>query len=181
MTGLDIDSDVIIEIFCIITNGNLDVLDENGWGTVVHQSKDTMDKMGPWCTKTHGDSGLTAAVLSSSVSPDQASDGLYEYITKFVPEPNRALLAGSTVHMDKAFLRQEPYKKTIDHLHHRILDVSSIKEAARRWSNLDVLLGVPKKQGLHQAKEDILDSIAEAKYYKEAIFQKSMDKKVNIG
>jgi oligoribonuclease len=176
MTGLDIDNDVVIEIFCIITNGNLDVLDEEGWGRVIHQTKATMNKMDDWCTRTHAKSGLTAAVLASKVTPEQAADDLFEYIKKYVPQSKRALLAGNTVHADKAFLRKEPYKKVIDHLHHRILDVSSIKEAAKRWSNLDVLLGVPKKAGLHQAKEDILESIEEARYYKEAIFQRSVEK-----
>jgi oligoribonuclease len=76
------------------------------------------------------------------------------------------------VHADKAFLRKEPYKNVIDHLHYRILDVSTIKEAAKRWSPPDVAWGAPKKQMLHTAKADILESIAEAKYYKEAIFQK---------
>jgi oligoribonuclease len=83
-------------------------------------------------------------------------------------------LAGNTVHADKAFLRKEPYKKVHDHFSHRILDVSTLKEAARRWSSLDVLIGVPKKQLLHTAKSDILESIAEAKYYKEAIFEQSI-------
>lgn len=76
------------------------------------------------------------------------------------------------MHADKAFLRKEPYKKINDHLSHRILDVSTLKEAAKRWSALDVLLGVPQKKLLHKAKEDILESIEEAKYYKEAIFQR---------
>jgi len=172
MTGLDVDNDVIIEIFCIITNGNLDVLDEEGWGTVIHQSKETMDNMDEWCTRTHGESGLTSAVLSSTTTPEQASASLLSYIKRFVPEPKRALLAGNTVHADKAFLRKEPYKKVHDHFSHRILDVSTLKEAAKRWCKLDVLVGVPKKKLLHQAKADILESIEEAKYYKEAIFQR---------
>jgi oligoribonuclease len=178
MTGLDIDNDVIIEIFCVITNGNLDVLDEAGWGATIHQTKDTMDRMDEWCTKTHGDSGLTAAVLASSTTPEQAADDLFAYIQKFVPQPKRALLAGNTVHADKAFLRKAPYAKIIKHLHHRILDVSSIKEAAKRWSSLDILTGVPQKKGLHQARQDILESIEEARYYKEAIFQRNLDKKI---
>ncbi|TVY64163.1 Oligoribonuclease [Lachnellula suecica] len=172
MTGLDVDNDVIIEIFCIITNGNLDVLDQEGWGAVVHQTKEIMDKMDEWCTKTHGENGLTAAVLSSTTSPEKAAADLLAYIKRFVPEPKRALLAGNTVHADKAFLRKEPYKQVHDHLSHRILDVSTLKEAAKRWSALDILVGVPKKKLLHQAKADILESIEEARYYKEAIFQK---------
>jgi oligoribonuclease (3'-5' exoribonuclease) len=177
MTGLDPDTDVIIEIFCIITNGNLDVLDERGWGATIHQTKERMDLMDDWCTKTHRNSGLTAAVLSSNTAPQQAANELFEYIKKYVPESKRALLAGNSVHADKAFLRREPYKKIMDHLHHRILDVSTIKEAAIRWSSLDILAGVPMKKGLHQAKEDILESIEEAKYYKEAIFKRPVEKK----
>jgi oligoribonuclease len=107
------------------------------------------------------------------MTPEQAATDLLEYIKKYVPEPKRALLAGNTVHADKAFLRKEPYKKVHDHFGHRILDVSSLKEAAKRWSSLDVLVGVPKKMNMHKAKDDILESIAEAKYYKEAIFQRA--------
>lgn len=172
MTGLDVDNDVIIEIFCLITNGNLELIDEKGWGTVIQQSKETMDKMDDWCTKTHGSSGLTAAVLSSTTTPSQAADALLEYITKYIPQKGRALLAGNSVHADKAFLKKQPYTKVIEHLSYRILDVSTIKEAAKRWSDLDVLIGAPKKKGLHQARDDILESIEEAKYYKDAIFQK---------
>jgi oligoribonuclease len=177
MTGLDVDNDVIIEIYCIITNGNLDMLDEQGWGATIHQTKERMDQMDDWCTKTHRDSGLTAAVIASSTTPEQAADDLFAYIKKYVPEPKRALLAGNTVHADKAFLRQGPYKKIIDHLHHRILDVSSIKEAAKRWSTPEALSKVPMKKGLHQAKEDILESIEEARYYKENIFQNRVEKR----
>ena len=72
---------------------------------------------------------------------------------------------------DRAFLRKEPYDRVVDHLHYRILDVSSLKEAARRWCP-HIASGAPTKQGLHTAKEDILESIAEARYYRSAIFQK---------
>ncbi len=87
-----------------------------------------------------------------------------------MPRPRTALLAGNSVHADRAFLRREPYRKVVDHLHYRILDVSSLKEAALRWSP-HLLAGAPKKQGLHKAREDILESIAEARWYKETIFQ----------
>jgi oligoribonuclease len=136
-----------------------------------------MDMMDDWCTKTHRDSGLTEAVIGSDTTPQQAADNLLEYIKKYVPEPNKALLAGNSVHADKAFLRKEPYRKVLEHLHHRILDVSTIKEAAIRWSSLEVLAGVPTKKYLHQAKEDILESIREAKYYKETIFKRTVEKK----
>lgn len=169
MTGLNPDQEEIIEIFCIITTGTLDVMDEDGWGTVIHQSQERMDQMDEWCTRTHEKSGLTAAVVASKVTPEQAADELLAYIKKYIPERG-ALLAGNSVHADRAFLRKEPYKKVVDYLHHRILDVSSLKEAARRWCPRNVTRGAPMKQGLHQAKEDILESIAEARYYKEMIF-----------
>lgn len=169
MTGLNPDREEIIEIFCIITTAKLDVIDEDGWGTVIHQSQERMDQMDDWCTRTHAKSGLTAAVVASKVTPEQAADELLAYIKKYVPEQG-ALLAGNSVHADRAFLRKEPYRKVVSYLHHRLLDVSTIKEAARRWCPREVIRGAPTKQGLHQAKEDILESIAEARYYKEVIF-----------
>ncbi|KZL63567.1 phosphoglucomutase phosphomannomutase, partial [Colletotrichum incanum] len=170
MTGLDPDKEEIIEIFCIITTGNLEVIDPEGWGCVVHQTEERMAQMDAWCTRTHRDSGLTAAVIKSTTTPEQAADRLLAYIIKHIPEPKTALLAGNSVHADRSFLNKPPYRKVIDHLHHRILDVSSLKEAARRWCPPQVVDGAPVKQGLHQAKEDILESIDEAKYYREAIF-----------
>ncbi|KAI0861788.1 ribonuclease H-like domain-containing protein [Xylaria cubensis] len=170
MTGLDPDREEIIEIFCIITTGTLEVVDEAGWGTVVHQSKERMDMMDDWCTRTHAQSGLTASVIASKVTPERAAEELLAYIQKYVPEKGTALLAGNSVHADRAFLSKEPYRGVVEYLHHRIMDVSTIKEAARRWCPKEVLRNAPRKQGLHQAKEDILESIEEARYYKEVIF-----------
>lgn len=172
MTGLDPDKEEIIEIFCLITDGQLNLLDHDGWGTVVHQSQSRMNQMDNWCTRTHGESGLTVAVVSSTVTPQQAADGLLAYIQKHVPESRKALLAGNSVHADKAFLARRPYRQVIEHLHYRILDVSSIKEAARRWCP-EVVAGAPQKKTLHKAKDDILESIEEARHYKEAIFRGS--------
>jgi len=129
-----------------------------------------MDRMDEWCTRVHGSSGLTSAVVASGVTPGQAAEGLLAYIRRHIPEPKVALLAGNSVHADKGFLRKEPYSKVMDHLHYRILDVSSLKEAALRWAP-HTLAGVSPKKGLHKAREDILESIEEARYYKEAIFQ----------
>jgi oligoribonuclease len=170
MTGLDPDSDLIIEIFCFVTDGQLELLDDAGWGTVVHQPKERMDLMDDWCTRVHGNSGLTAAVIESTVTPEQAADGLLAYIQKHVPDRGVALLAGNSVHADRAFLRKEPYKKVVDHLQYRILDVSSLKEAARQWCP-EILAAGPGKTGRHEAKQDILESIEEARYYRSAIFQ----------
>lgn len=172
MTGLDPNQEEIIEIFCLITDGNLNLVDEAGWGTVVHQPQARMDQMDEWCTRTHGNSGLTAAVVGSKVTPQQAADGLLAYIQKHVPQPRKALLAGNSVHADRSFLAKAPYRQVVDHLHYRLLDVSTIKEAARRWCPREVLAGAPAKKGVHLAKDDILESIDEARYYQRAIFQK---------
>ncbi|KAI9171300.1 Oligoribonuclease [Paramyrothecium foliicola] len=170
MTGLNPDTEEILEIYCILTTGNLEVLDEEGYHAVVHWPRSRLDLMDEWCTKTHGNSGLTDAVLASKTTPEEAAEGLYNYVTKYIPEPRRALLAGNSVHADRSFLRREPYGKVMDHLHHRILDVSTIKEAARRWCPPKIAGKVPTKKGSHKAKDDILESIEEARYYRDKIF-----------
>ncbi|KAK4144615.1 ribonuclease H-like domain-containing protein [Dichotomopilus funicola] len=182
MTGLNPDTESILEIFCLITDGQLELLDRAGWGVVIHHTKERMSRMDEWCTRVHGESGLTAAAINSTVTPEEAADGLLAYIQKHVPEKGAALLAGNSVHADRTFLRMGPYSKVLDHLHYRILDVSSIKEAAGRWWYVDpqhlsltprAAISAPRKQGLHKAKDDILESINEAKYYRSAIFQKA--------
>lgn len=171
MTGLNPDTEEILEIYCVLTTGNLEVIDDEGFHAVVHWPKARLDQMDDWCTATHGNSGLTAAVLASSTTPSEAAAGLYDYITRLVPERRKALLAGNSVHADRAFLRRGPYARVVDHLHYRILDVSAIKEAARRWSPPGVAAGAPPKKGRHLARDDILESIEEARYYRDAIFR----------
>ncbi|KAK3180344.1 Phosphatidylinositol 3,4,5-trisphosphate-dependent Rac exchanger 2 protein [Lecanicillium sp. MT-2017a] len=173
MTGLDPDAEVILEIYCILTTGNMELIDEEGYHAIIHCPAERLEQMDDWCTKTHAGSGLTAAVLASTTTPSDAADGLYNYITKFIPERKKALLAGNSVYADRGFLRQEPYTKVMKHLHHRILDVSAIKEAARRWCSAEILAGVPVKKAHHKARDDILESIEEAKYYRDAIFKQS--------
>ena len=170
MTGLDPKTDRILQIYCIITDYDLNVMDGDGWGVIVHQSRSTLHAMDEWCKRTHASTGLTAAVLSSSTTAEQAADGLLDHIKCYVPEPRKALLAGNSVHADRAFLVQPPYEKVMQHLHYRILDVSSIKEAVRRWAPDKAVKDIPRKRGLHEAKADILESIEEARYYKSRFF-----------
>lgn len=183
MTGLNPDTEEILEIYCILTTGGLDIIDEEGFHAIVHWPASRLEQMDEWCTTTHAKSGLTEAVLSSTTTPEQAASQLYEYITKHIPEKRVALLAGNTVHADRAFLRREPYAKVTDHLHYRILDVSAIKEAARRWSAPRVTKKAPSKKGLHKARDDILESIEEARYYRDTIFRLTFEdgNKVNKG
>ncbi len=119
MTGLDPDVEEIIEIFCIVTDGNLELLDDGGYHAIVHQPAARMAQMGDWCTRVHGGSGLTTAVVASTVTAEQAASELLAYVQELVPEPKVALLAGNSVHADRAFLRKEPYNKVLDHLHYR--------------------------------------------------------------
>ncbi|KAL8719092.1 MAG: hypothetical protein Q9225_003851 [Loekoesia sp. 1 TL-2023] len=171
MTGLDVDNDEIISICCFITDAQLQLLDDNGWEAVIHLDKSRFDAMDEWCKSTHGASGLIAASIASNTTAEEAANGLLAYIEKYIPRSRTGVLAGNSVHADKAFLRKPPFDAIIRHLHYRIFDVSTIKEAARRWAPQGILDKAPLKQGLHQAREDILESIAEAKFYRDVFFQ----------
>ena len=171
MTGLDAENDTIMSLACFITDHKLNLLDEQGYEVIVQHGQDQMDAMGEWCRQHHGASGLTQACLQSTTSAQVAAEELFAYILRHIPDRRKALLAGNTVHADKAFLIKEPWFKVIKHLHHRILDVSAIKEAARRWAPEDVLKKSPQKAGKHEAKADILESIEEARFYRDVFFK----------
>ncbi|KAI4117203.1 MAG: hypothetical protein LQ338_007595 [Usnochroma carphineum] len=170
MTGLDVDNDEIISVCCFISDGQLDLVDDQGWEAVIHLDKSRLDAMGEWCVATHGASGLTAASIASTTTAEEAAEGLLAYIVKYIPKARSGVLAGNSVHADKAFLRKPPFNSVLRHLHHRIFDVSTLKEAAKRWAPPAVLDRIPSKQGLHQARADILESIAEARFYRHAFF-----------
>ncbi|KAI4655605.1 hypothetical protein J4E93_000319 [Alternaria ventricosa] len=170
MTGLNTDNDTIMSLAAFVTDADLNILDETGYEAIIHHNKEQLDLMGEWCTSHHGQSGLTQACIDSTTTAEEAAEGLLAYIKKFVPERRTALLSGSSVHADKSFLVKQPYKVVTDYLHYRIMDVSSIKEAARRWAPKDTLKKIPRKKMLHEARADILESIEEARYYREAFF-----------
>lgn len=171
MTGLDLSKDTIMSLCCFVTDHQLNLLDDKGYEAVIKHSQEQMDAMGDWCKQHHGKSGLTEACLNSTTDAETAATELLEYIQQYAPERKKALLAGNTVHADKAFLIQQPYTKVMKHLHHRMLDVSAIKEAARRWAPLEVIKKSPQKKGKHEARADILESIEEARYYQKVFFQ----------
>ena len=170
MTGLDRLNDEILSICCFVTDSDLNLLDQDGFEAIIHHDKSKLDTMNAWCVETHGKSGLTAACVSSNTTPQHAAEDLLQYVQRFSPVPGVGLLAGNSVHCDREFLAKPPFDRVLKHLHYRILDVSSIKEAARRWAPLEILKNVPAKKGLHQAREDILESIEEARYYRENFF-----------
>ena len=170
MTGLDAENDHLLQICCFITDAQLQLLDPHGFEVVIHQPRAILDAMSQWCINTHGRTGLTAAVLASTTTPSQAATDLLTYIRRYVPEPRAALLAGNSVHADKAFLSRGPYAQVLEWLHYRILDVSSFKEAARRWGSEELLREVPPKREVHLARDDILESIEEMRFYREKLF-----------
>lgn len=168
MTGLDPSRDVIVEIAVIVTDGQLDRVEE-GPDLVVHQPEAALQGMADVVARMHSDSGLTEAVRSSEVTVAGAEQQALEFVRHWVPEPRTAPLAGNSVHADRAFLvTHMPQLEA--HLHYRNVDVSTLKELARRWRP-DVLASVPKKSGGHRALADIRESIDELRHYRAALFR----------
>eukprot|EP00056_Hartaetosiga_gracilis_P016606 m.5499 g.5499 ORF g.5499 m.5499 type:complete len:199 (-) comp4311_c0_seq1:78-674(-) len=171
MTGLNINHDRIIEMAVIVTESDLSVVAE-AETVVIHQSDTLLDGMDEWCTEHHGASGLTQRVKDSKITEAMAERRMLEFIQEHVPK-GACPLAGNSVHADKMFL--DKYMPSfMDHLHYRIVDVSSFKEVIRRWQP-DVLANAPPKMGSHRALDDIKESITELQYYKSVFFTTSSD------
>jgi len=165
MTGLDPDNDVIIEIATIVTDAHLNVLAE-GPVMAVHQTDETLARMDEWCVRTHGQSGLTERVRQSSIDEAGAEQRTLDFLAQWVD--NRASpMCGNSICQDRRFLyRYMPKLEAF--FHYRNLDVSTVKELARRWK--PEILDSMKKQGTHLALDDIRESIAELKHYREHFF-----------
>jgi oligoribonuclease len=165
MTGLDPESDVIIEIATIVTNPELEVIAE-GPVIAVHQNEDVMAAMDEWNTRQHGLSGLAERVRTSNYSAADAEARTIEFLSQYVG-PGKSPMCGNSICQDRRFMaRQMPALER--YFHYRNLDVSSIKELVRRWQ--PGLMAGFSKQGLHLALQDIQDSIAELRYYRETVF-----------
>ncbi|XP_017040154.1 probable oligoribonuclease [Drosophila ficusphila] len=166
MTGLDIEKDKILEVSCIITDKDLNVRSEGPCFAINHP-QNVYDSMNEWCMKHHYESGLVDRCKSSEVKPEQASDLILSFLEKNIPK-RACPLAGNSVYMDRLFLRK--YMPLVDeYLHYRIVDVSTIKELAKRWRP-DVVMAAPQKVFAHRSLDDILESISELKYYKANLF-----------
>ncbi|MCJ1307502.1 hypothetical protein MMC25_001148 [Agyrium rufum] len=170
MTGLNRATDTIMSIACYITSADLIPIEPEGFTATIHHPASRLAQMDEWCTRTHGSSGLTDACIASKTSAVEAADGLLAYLKTHIPRARAGLLAGNSVHADKEFLRYEPWDRVLAYLHYRILDVSTIKEAVKRWGSDEVLRGVPAKIGKHTAREDILESMEEMRYYRKVLF-----------
>ncbi len=166
MTGLDPEKERIIEMATIVTDSDLNLVAE-GPVIAIHQSDSLLDAMDEWCTKTHGENGLTQRVKDSKVSEREAELETIEFLKQHV-EPGKSPLCGNSIGQDRRFLVK--YMPELEgFFHYRNLDVSTIKELARRWRP-DVLAGV-KKKGSHLALDDIRDSINELRHYRETFFK----------
>jgi len=162
MTGLDTQNDVIIEIATIVTDANLNILEE-GPVMAIHQADALLAKMDDWNTKQHGQSGLTERVKNSVITEAEAEQKTIEFLRQYVPA-NASPMCGNSICQDRRFLaRCMPELEAF--FHYRNLDVSSLKELARRWS--PEVYRAYDKQGTHLALDDIRDSIRELIYYRE--------------
>ena len=165
MTGLNPDSDVIIEIATIVTDSDLNVLAE-GPSLAIQQSQATMDAMDEWNTRQHGHSGLTERVLNSEIDAAEAERQTLAFLAQWVPA-GASPMCGNSICQDRRFLwRGMPQLEAF--FHYRNVDVSTIKELAKRWRP-EIADGV-KKNSSHLALDDIRDSIAELQHYRKFFF-----------
>ncbi|MEY8201224.1 MAG: oligoribonuclease [Colwellia sp.] len=166
MTGLEPAEDVILEIAIIITDSHLNTLAQ-GPILAINQSDDVLDNMSEWCIEHHGESGLTQRCRDSEVSLAQATAQSLAFIQEWVPQ-GKSPMCGNSIGQDRRFINK--YMPDFeDHFHYRNIDVSTIKELARRWKP-EVLEAVVKT-GAHLALDDIKESIAELKVYRELFFK----------
>lgn len=165
MTGLDAQIDKILEIATVITDSDLNLI-EQGPELIVFQPEEILSGMNDWCKEHHGESGLTARVKLSRVTELEAETATLDFIKQHV-EPGKAPLCGNSIHQDRNFLvRHMP--ELHNYLHYRNIDVSSIKELTFRWYPE---LPKFKKANKHTALGDVYESIAELKYYRNMIFK----------
>ena len=167
MTGLDLRCDALIEIAALVTDGELNVLGE-GVDVVIHASDEALTGMPDVVEQMHAKSGLTEEVRASTVTLEQAEQLVLAYIREHVPDPRTAPLAGNSIGTDRGFLARD-MPELDGHLHYRMIDVSSIKELARRWYP-KVYYAQPAKGMAHRALADILESVRELAYYRGTVF-----------
>lgn len=165
MTGLDTDNDCIIEIATIITDSELNILEE-GPVVAIHQADSILDGMDEWNTRQHGGSGLTERVKASDDTEQSATDKTLEFVSRYV-DMNKSPMCGNSICQDRRFMHR-CMPELEKYFHYRNLDVSTIKELVKRWKP-EVAKGF-QKSSEHLALQDIRDSIAELKYYREKVF-----------
>jgi len=166
MTGLNIASDALVEVACVVTDGDLKELDD-GIDLVIKPPAESLDQMPELVRQMHTSSGLLDE-LASGITLAEAQDQVLGYIRGYVTESRKAPLCGNSIATDRAFIARD-LPKLDDYLHYRMIDVSSVKELARRWYPR-AYFASPAKVGGHRALADIRESVAELRYYREAVF-----------
>jgi len=167
MTGLDPAKDVLVEVAVVVTDSDLTVLDD-GLDLLIATDPEKLAGMEDIVRDMHTTSGLLDALATATMTLEEAEQQVLDYVKRFVPERRKAPLCGNSIATDRSFLNR--YMPTLDdHLHYRMVDVSSIKELARRWYPR-AYFNSPAKTGGHRALADIIDSINELRYYREAVF-----------
>lgn len=167
MTGLDIHKHTIVEVAALITDADLNVLGE-GVDVVVHASEEELGRMNEFVTNMHESSGLLAEIRESTVILKEAEDAVLELIAKHCDSEHPAPLAGNSIGTDRGFIRE--YMPRLDEaLHYRMIDVSTVKELARRWAPR-VYYHQPEKDMSHRALADIVESIRELDFYRRVLF-----------
>lgn len=166
MTGLEPETDVILEIASIVTDSQLNILAE-GPVFAIHQSNETLENMNPWCIEHHGQSGLTKRCQESTTDIATATKETIKFVEQYVPK-GKSPMCGNSIGQDRRFINK--YMPDFeDYFHYRNLDVSTVKELARRWK--PEVLDKVVKTGAHLAMDDIRESIAELKIYQEHFFK----------
>ena len=169
MTGLDPDTDVVVEIATLITDDDLAIVAE-GPDLVVHQPPEVLDRMGDFVRAMHTKSGLLEAIGTSTTTLAEASEATMAFLREHIDEARTVPLCGNSIGTDRRFLlRWLPEIEEL--LHYRSIDVSTIKELARRW-HPEVFKSAPDKAGGHRAMDDIRESVAELRHYRAALFSK---------
>ncbi len=166
MTGLDLATDALVEIAVLVTDSELNVIGE-GVDVVIHATQGQLDAMNDFVKNMHTASGLITEI-PSGISVSAAEEKILEYLQASGTEPGKSPLAGNSVSVDRNFIARD-MPKLHEYLHYRTIDVSSIKELARRW-HPKTYFASPAKTGNHRALGDIQDSIAELAYYRTALF-----------
>jgi len=166
MTGLDLTRDALIEIACLVTDGELNIPDD-GVDVIIKPPPEAVDQMSDVVREMHTKSGLLAG-LGQGVTLDEAQDIVLSYIQQHVSEPRRVPLCGNSIATDRSFIARD-MPQLDAYLHYRMVDVSSIKELARRWYPR-AYFASPAKRGGHRALADIRESVQELRYYREAVF-----------
>jgi oligoribonuclease len=166
MTGLDLSADALIEVAAVVTDYDLKPLGK-GIDVLIKPPAAALEQMGDFVRDMHTSSGLLDE-LGNGLTMAEAQHAVLDYVRSLVPQPRTAQLAGNSVGTDKAFLVRD-MPELVDYLHYRVVDVSSIKELAKRWYPR-TFFHSPEKHGGHRALADILESIDELRYYREVLF-----------